>query len=100
MVKGWNRSNEMSGQRLLSHSGLLFLKDVGITCTTLSPLNIKQFCTVSSSRTSKNISLQTAEHRICSSSEFRSQTTRINSEETASCSTEMITAYVATVAEI
>jgi hypothetical protein len=24
MVKGWSRSNEMSGQRLLSHSGLLF----------------------------------------------------------------------------
>ena len=24
MVKGWSRSNEMSGQRLLSHSGLVF----------------------------------------------------------------------------
>jgi hypothetical protein len=24
MVKSWSRSNEMSGQRLLSHSGLLF----------------------------------------------------------------------------
>jgi hypothetical protein len=35
-----------------------------------------------------------------SSSEVRSQTARINSEETASCSTETITAYVAIVAEI
>ena len=40
------------------------LKDVGIT--TLSPLNSKQCCTVSSSRTSKYI-IADAKHRICCS---------------------------------